>query len=81
MPEVFRSAGFRFFFYSNEGSPGEPCHVHVEHADGEAKVWLEPEIRLAASFGLSSRHLATILSLVHDHEHQILEKWDEYFRK
>lgn len=46
MPEVFRWRGFRFFFYSNEGSPREPCHVHVEHADGEAKVRHDPEIRL-----------------------------------
>jgi hypothetical protein len=81
MPEVFRSGGYRFYFYSNEGSPREPCHVHVEHADGEAKIWLEPEIRLAASFGLSSRHLATILVLVREREDLVLEKWDEHFRK
>ncbi|WP_284734689.1 DUF4160 domain-containing protein [Sphingosinicella terrae] len=32
MPTVFRRQGFRFFFYSNEGSPLEPIHVHVEKA-------------------------------------------------
>ncbi|GIL04470.1 DUF4160 domain-containing protein [Betaproteobacteria bacterium PRO7] len=79
MPEVFRWRGFRFFFYSNEGSPREPCHVHVEHADGEAKVWLDPEIRLASSFGLSSRQLGTILAVVREREARIREKWDEYF--
>jgi hypothetical protein len=39
MPVVLRYKGFRFFFYSNEGSPREPVHVHVHvlGADGEAK--------------------------------------------
>jgi len=40
MPTVMRIAGYRFFFYSNEGS--EPAHVHVQSGDGEAKFWLNP---------------------------------------
>jgi len=46
MPTVFRERGFRFFFYSNEGSPRESLHIHVEKGSAEAKFWLEPEIRL-----------------------------------
>ena len=30
MPVVFRARGYRFFFYSNEGSPREPPDIHVE---------------------------------------------------
>jgi hypothetical protein len=29
MPVVFRHRGFRFFCYSNEGSPREPVHIHA----------------------------------------------------
>jgi hypothetical protein len=29
MPVVFRYRGFRFFFYSNEGNPREPVHIHA----------------------------------------------------
>ena len=36
MPVVFRVGGARFFFYSNEGSPREPPHIHVEDAGSEA---------------------------------------------
>lgn len=36
MPTVFRDGGFRFFFYSNEGDPREPVHVHVERSGMEA---------------------------------------------
>jgi hypothetical protein len=44
MPEIFRYRGFKFFFYSNEGTPREPVHVHVEKDDIEAKFWVVPEV-------------------------------------
>jgi hypothetical protein len=47
MPEVFRERGFRFFFYSNEGTPREPVHIHVEKDRLEAKFWLQPEVHVA----------------------------------
>ena len=47
MPVLFRARGFRFFFYSNEGNPTEPVHVHVEKDGLEAKFWITPEVRLA----------------------------------
>ncbi|MBI5120299.1 MAG: DUF4160 domain-containing protein [Rhodospirillales bacterium] len=30
MPVIFRWNGIRFFFYSNEGNPREPMHIHAE---------------------------------------------------
>ena len=44
MPVVFRYNGVRFFFFSNEGNPREPLHVHAEHGDADAKFWLRPEV-------------------------------------
>ncbi len=32
MPVVFRSGDLTFFFYSNEGNPREPVHIHVRKA-------------------------------------------------
>jgi len=37
MPVVLRYRSFKFFFYSNEGTPREPMHVHVEKDGMEAK--------------------------------------------
>jgi hypothetical protein len=45
-PTVFRDGPFRFFFFSREQ---EQLHIHVQSADGEAPVWIEPEIELARS--------------------------------
>jgi hypothetical protein len=55
MPVIFRSKGFRFFFYSNEGSPIEPVHVHVRGGQGEAKFWQHPMVYLDNSSGFDAR--------------------------
>jgi hypothetical protein len=38
MPTVPKLSGFRFFFYSLEGT--EPPHIHVERGQCTAKFWL-----------------------------------------
>ena len=60
-PTVLRRDGFRFHFFSRE----EPrIHVHVHHAEGEAKFWLEPSIELAQNQGLNPRRVAAALALI-----------------
>jgi hypothetical protein len=41
--------------------------VHVHHATGEAKFWLEPTIALAQNFGLSQRNVAAARRLIVEH--------------
>jgi len=75
-PTVFRHGGFRFFFFSRE----EPrMHVHVHHATGEAKFWIEPAIVLAQNFGLSQRNVAAALRLIRERENEIRTAWQEHF--
>ena len=79
MPAVFRERGFRFFFYSNEGSPREPAHIHVEKDDLEAKFWLRPEVRVAYNDGFDARNLRELLSIVETNRDQIERAWNEFF--
>ncbi len=79
MPEVFRERGFRFFFYSNEGSPREPLHIHVEKDNVEAKFWLKPEIRVAYNDGYDARILRELVAIVESHRDRIERAWNEYF--
>ncbi len=51
MPVVFRDRGRRFHFYSDEGEPREPMHIHVAEAGREAKFWIHPEVRSARNIG------------------------------
>ena len=76
MPTVLRIAGYRFFFYSNEGN--EPAHIHVDQADRYAKFWLTP-ISLASNVGFRSGELAELRRLVDQHRAAIQEKWNEHF--
>jgi hypothetical protein len=75
-PTVFREAGFRFLFFSREEAR---LHVHVLHARGEAKFWLEPAIELAFNSGLTSRLVMTALRLVREHENEIRNAWKRHF--
>jgi len=75
---VFRYRGFRFFFYSNEGSPREQIHIHAMGASGEAQFWLKPA-RVATSDGLDARTLRERVTAVNDHSELIERAWNEYF--
>jgi hypothetical protein len=79
MPIVFRSGGFRFFFYANEGSPREPPHIHVRQTGREAKLWLRPGLPQAYNFGFSARELREIRELVEANREQIETTWNEFF--
>jgi hypothetical protein len=79
MPVVFRHGGLRYFFFSNEGLPREPRHIHVTGGGKDAKIWLEPEAAIAESYGFNSVELARILHVVSERRDMILRKWDEHF--
>ncbi|MBN1975142.1 MAG: DUF4160 domain-containing protein [Sedimentisphaerales bacterium] len=79
MPAVFRYKGYRFFFYSNEGDPREPLHIHVVKADKVAKFWLESEVSVAESYGMTSAELKMLAQVVDERRDLINEVWNEYF--
>ena len=78
MPTILRIKGYRFFFFSLEGS--EPPHIHIEHDDKVAKFWLKP-INLSSSSGFRSHELTEIRALVIENSEKFLEKWNEYFSR
>jgi hypothetical protein len=79
MPVVFRESGLRYFFFSNEGLPREPRHVHVKGGGKEAKIWLESEVSIADSYGFNSAELTRILRFVLEHRDLILRAWHDHF--
>lgn len=75
-PTVFREQGYRFYFFSREESRR---HVHVHGSGGEAKFWLEPEVRLAKNYGFSRAQLAKIGKMVEEHHDELINAWDIFF--
>jgi hypothetical protein len=76
MPTILRVEGYRFFFFSNEGS--EPPHVHVEQAERYAKFWLNP-VSLARNRGFRTDELTELHQIVVQNKSVFLRAWHERF--
>jgi hypothetical protein len=79
MPVVFRHNGFRFIFYSNEGGPREPVHIHAIKDGVDAEFWLSPEIVVAYNDGFDARTLRELMEVIAQRREFILRTWDEFF--
>ncbi|MBF0105486.1 MAG: DUF4160 domain-containing protein [Deltaproteobacteria bacterium] len=79
MPIVLRYKGYSFFFFSNEGNPIEPLHIHVRKGDAIAKFWIKPAVGVAHSHGLNSNELTELLGIVEENKKLIERSWHEYF--
>jgi hypothetical protein len=75
MPTVLREGPYRFYFFMQDLLT-EPPHVHVERDRNEAKFWLDP-VRLERGGGFPRHELRDIRRLIEEHEHQLLEEWNE----
>ena len=76
MPTIFRYKGFRFHFFSDEGT--EPPHVHIRRAEDSCKFWLDP-VELVYNDGMRSHEITELEGVVHEHRSEFLRKWHEYF--
>ena len=79
MPKVFSWHGYRFHFFSNEGNPLEPCHIHVQKDSNRANFWIEPYISLENNYGFSSKELNKFHSIIEEKREIIKNKWHDYF--
>lgn len=79
MPVVFRVGGLRYYFFSNEGSPPESPHIHIRGGGRDAKIWIEPRIEIADSYGFNPSELSHILRTVEANRDLILKAWHDHF--
>jgi len=78
VPTVHRESGYVFYFYAEEGT--EPPHVHVDKADGTAKLWLHP-LRLAWAEGLKVSEVRQAMRIAERQRTKLLEAWNEFFER
>ena len=81
MPTIFKVRGWRFHFFSFEGAPREPVHVHVAKPGRDAKLWLYPEVRVAYNRGLNAQEMRLVLGIVMERADEIEEAWNEFFAR
>jgi hypothetical protein len=77
MPTILIVGPYRFFFYSSDRL--EPAHVHVEHDELVAKLWLH-DMSFARNNGFSPGELRRILAIARENEAKLKEAWDAHFR-
>lgn len=70
---------FSVFFYSNEGNPCEPVHVHVRSGGVETKFWLIPQVRVATSYGFNATTLRELAEVAQTNSGLIERAWNDYF--
>ncbi len=75
----YRYKGYRFFFFSNEGLPLEPPHIHVRKGECVAKYWLGLEVKLAGSWGMNAVELNELRRVTQEKRDEFERAWHEYF--
>ena len=78
MPVVFRWKNFKFFFFSNEGNPREPPHIHVRGNGARAKFWIKP-VALAENIGFPAHELNSLIGVINENQNLIERVWHEHF--
>jgi Domain of unknown function (DUF4160) len=74
MPTIIRQDGFRIMIWPNDHLPP---HVHVFKSGAEVKIELvEPKV-FNVEGKIGNKDLAKALSLVIEHQVELLEKWKE----
>ena len=76
VPTILRERGFRFFFYMADRF--EPPHVHVQHEDCAAKLWLDP-LEFAFIEGFRRHEANEILHITEQHRDEFLRAWYKAF--
>ncbi len=75
MPTLFTIFGLRFFFFAGDHAP---VHVHVVKGDDDAKIEIDPEVKLIYNNGLKQGDLKKALNLAELYRDEIIAVWYQY---
>ena len=85
MPQIFRIGPYLIFFWSNEGVPLEPVHIHVAEGvpTGTAtKIWITKSGKtlLCNNNSKIPQHtLRNIMRMIEARSSDVIQKWYSYF--
>lgn len=85
MPQVFRVGAYWIYFWSNEGKPLEPVHVHIAEGSPKqngTKVWITSAGKCIIENNLSNipkTTLRNIVRIVEARSDDVKSKWFSFF--
>lgn len=85
MPQLYRIGPYIIYFWSNEGEPLEPVHVHI--AEGKAganatKIWITSAgkaLRCNNNSHISPVILSRLERFIEANSEGIIDSWKEHF--
>lgn len=85
MPQIFRIGAYIVYFWSNEGFPSEPVHVHVAEGrpvkDG-TKIWITKSYHCIVAhnkLNIPTHILNDIISVIEVRAEYICAEWKKHF--
>lgn len=87
MPQLFRIGPYIVYFWSNEGIPQEPVHVHI--VDGKptanaTKFWITRSgktILANNNSRIADKQLRLLQRIIEANSENIMDKWKEHFEE
>lgn len=85
MPQIFKVGSYWIYFWTNEGQPIEPIHVHISQGAPRAnatKVWITKRGKCYLAnnnSGIPSHVLRNIMKIIEARSDEIVRKWETYF--
>lgn len=85
MPSILTAFGYHYFFYSNEGEPLEPVHIHVSKGNGPntAKFWINSDGSCEMESNpehIPSNDLRKIKKTIELYADNIVSEWKRFFQ-
>jgi len=56
-----------------------PIHVHVQNAEGRAKFYISPTVKIAYNKGLKPSALKLAEAVIEENKGLIIKKWEEFY--
>ncbi len=85
MPQIFKIGSYWVYFWSNEGDPLEPVHVHVAQGaptSNATKIWITSAGGCYVcnnNSRIPERTLRNITAILEARSGEIIAKWRNYF--
>ena len=85
MPQILRIGPYIVYFWSNEGNPLEPVHIHVTEGKANAyatKIWVTSTGKLIVANNNSKipeRILKRLIRVLEGNTAYIVERWLSHF--
>lgn len=85
MPKVMEILGYIIYFWSNEGQPSEPLHIHISKKPNKngTKIWIGASGNTILEHNKSNipaNDLKKLMRIISDYHKEIEEEWKKFFK-